>query len=74
MSTRRFVKTNSTALYVVAVVIIIVAFLLLGGGQWMSGMMHNGRSMGTVHLDWVQIFISLAIGFVLGLLASRRKW
>ena len=74
MSTRRFVKTNSTALYVVAVVVIIVAFLLLGGSQWMTGMMHNGRSMGTVQLNWVQILISLAIGFVLGLLAARRKW
>jgi hypothetical protein len=74
MSTRRFLKSNNTALYVVAVVVVIVAFLLLGGSQWMSGMMHNGRSMGTVHLNWVQILISLAIGFVLGLLASRRKW
>lgn len=74
MSSSRFVRINSTALYVVAVVVIIVAFLLLGGGQWMTGMMHNGRSMGTVHLNWVQILISLAIGFVLGLLAARRKW
>ncbi len=74
MSTSRFVKSNSTALYLVAVVVIIVAFLLLGGGQWMTGMMHNGRSMSTVHLNWVQILISLAIGFVLGLLASKRKW
>ena len=74
MSTRRFVKMNSTALYIVAVVVIIVAFLLLGGSQWMTGMMHHGRSMGTVQLNWVQILISLAIGFVLGLLAARRKW
>lgn len=74
MSTSRFVKTNSTALYVVAVVVIIVAFLLLGGNQWMTGMMHNGRSMRSVQLNWVQIIISLAIGFVLGLLAARRKW
>ena len=74
MSTRRFVTPNRTVLYVIAIVIIIVAFLLLGGGPWMTGMMHRGRAMGTMHLNWVQILISLAIGFVLGLLASRRKW
>jgi hypothetical protein len=74
MSTRRFVTTNRTALYIIAVVVIIVAFLLLGGGPWMTGMMHRGRSMGTVHLNWVQILISLCLGFLLGLLASRRKW
>jgi hypothetical protein len=74
MSTRRFVTSNRTALYIIAVVVIIVAFLLLGGGPWMTGMMHRGRSMGTVHLNWVQILISLGLGFLLGLLASRRKW
>jgi hypothetical protein len=74
MSTRRFVTANRTVLYIIAIAVIIVAFMLLGGGPWMTGMMHRGRSMGTVQLNWVQILISLGIGFLLGLLASRRKW
>jgi membrane associated rhomboid family serine protease len=74
MNSRRFVTSNRTALYLIAVVVIIVAFLLLGGGTWMTGMMHGGRSMGSVHMNWIQIFIGLVIGFLLGLLTSRRKW
>lgn len=74
MSTKRYIKSNRTTLYIIAVVVIIVAFLLLGGGPWMTGMMHRGHSMGTVHLNWVQILISLGLGFLLGVLASRRKW
>jgi hypothetical protein len=74
MSTRRVVTLSSTALYIIAAVIIIVAFLLLGGGAWVSGMAHSGGSMGTIHLNWVQILIGLAIGFILGYLASRRRW
>jgi hypothetical protein len=74
MSTRKFVKSNRTAMYLIAVVVIIVAFLLLGGGPWMSGMIHSGRSMGSVHMNWIQILIGLVIGFLLGLLASGRKW
>ena len=74
MSTRRVVTVNRTALYLIAVVVIIVAFFLLGGGIWMTGMMHRGSSMGTVHLNWVQILISLGLGFVLGLVASKQRW
>jgi hypothetical protein len=74
MRTKRFVTSNRTALYLIAVVVIIVAFLLLGGGPWMTAMIHRGRSMGTIHLNWIQILISLGLGFLLGLLASRRKW
>ena len=71
MSTRR----NTTALYyVIAFVVIIVAFLLLGGGPWVKGMMHGSRSTGMASLNWVQILISLGIGFLLGLLVSKRKW
>jgi H+/Cl- antiporter ClcA len=71
MSTR----SNTTLVYIViAVVIIIVAFLLLGGGPWMKGMMHESGSIGTVHLNWVQILISLVIGFLLGLVVARKKW
>jgi TRAP-type C4-dicarboxylate transport system permease small subunit len=74
MSTRKVVTVNRTALYLIALVIIIGAFLLLGGGSWMTGMMHRGSSMGTIHLNWVQILISLALGFMLGLVASKQRW
>ena len=73
MSAKR-IATNTRVYYVIAIVIIIVVFLLLGGGPWARGMMHGRRSMGMAHLYWGQILISLAIGFVLGLLAGRRKW
>jgi len=66
--------SRKTLTYVIALLVIVVAFLLLGGGAWMTGMMHNGRSMDMNDLKWVQIVISLVIGFVLGLLFSRRKW
>jgi len=73
MNARR-IKTNKAAIYIIALVVIIIAFLLLGGGQWLKGMTHGSRSMGMAHLNWVQILISLGIGFLLGLLAGRRKW
>jgi hypothetical protein len=74
MSTRRFVTSNRTTMYIIAVIVIIVAFLLLGGGPWMTGMVHGGRLMGSVHINWIQIFIGLLIGFLLGLLAAGRRW
>jgi hypothetical protein len=74
MRAKRLFGNNSTAVYIIAIVVIIVAFLLLGGGPWVRGMMHGNGSMSTSHLNWVQILISLVIGFLLGLLAGRRKW
>ena len=74
MSLKRFKTSDTTAIYLIAVVVIIVAFLLLGGGPWMRGMMHEGRSIGMVHWNWGQILISLFLGFLLGILFSRRKW
>jgi hypothetical protein len=74
MSTRKIATINTTALYIIALVVIIGAFLLLGGGAWMRGMMHGGRSMGMVHLNWAQILISLSLGFLLGLLVAKRRW
>jgi H+/Cl- antiporter ClcA len=71
MSTRR----NTTVIYIIiAVVIIIVAFVLLGGGPWIKGMTHGSSSIGTVHLNWVQILISLVLGFLLGLVVGKKKW
>jgi hypothetical protein len=72
MSTGKITITN-TALYIIVAVVILVAFLLLGGGPWVRGMMHGNRPISMSHLNWVQILISLAIGFVAGFLVSRRK-
>lgn len=65
--------SNQTLLYTVAVLVVVVVFLLMGGSHWASGMMHGNRSMNMDNLNWLQILISLAIGFVLGVLYSRRK-
>jgi len=72
MSARRM-TSNNTALFLIAVVVIVVAFLLLGGGPWIKGLTHGSRSIGMAHLNWAQILISLVIGFLLGLVAARRK-
>jgi len=61
--------SNNGLLYVVVILVIVVAFLLLGGGSFMQG----NRSLGLGNLKWLQILISLAIGFGLGLLYSRRR-
>ena len=67
-------KRNKAAVYIIAIVLIIVAFLLLGGGEWMKGMTHGNRSANLTDLKWLQIMISLGIGFLIGLLASKRRW
>jgi len=59
---------------VVAIAIIVIAFLLLGGTSWIKGIGHDGGSMGMTNLHWGQILISLGLGFLLGWIASRRKW
>jgi hypothetical protein len=76
MNARRMKKMNTTAFYVIAAVIIVVAFFLLGGESWIKGMthMHGSRSAGMANLNWVQILVSLGMGFVVGLLVGRKKW
>jgi len=73
MSTRILKRSNSTALYVIAIVVIVVAFLLLGGGSCARGMMNGNGSIGLANLNWTQILISLGLGFLLGLLVSKRR-
>jgi hypothetical protein len=69
--TRRETRT----LYIVgAIAIIVIAFLLLGGTSTIKGIGHGGGSMGLTNLRWGQILISLGLGFLLGWLASRKKW
>jgi hypothetical protein len=73
MSKRRIASINTTAIYLIALGAIIVAFLLLGGGQWLKGLSHGSGSIGVIHLNWLQIIISLGLGFILGLVAGKRK-
>ncbi|HCE57828.1 MAG TPA: hypothetical protein DER09_08420 [Prolixibacteraceae bacterium] len=70
----RIFSSNRTAVYIIAVVVVVVAFLLLGGKNWLAGAMHGGGSLG--NLNWVQILISLVLGFLLGVVVSKRrsKW
>ena len=71
MSTRR----ETTTIYlVVAIAVIVIAFLLLGGGPAIGKLGHGSGSMGMSNLHWGQILISLGLGFLLGWIASRRKW
>lgn len=57
---------NSQVLIIVIVVLVVVVIVLLAGGRdW---------SMRMNHLNWGQILIGLVIGFLIGLLVSRRKW
>ena len=72
--TSKRITTNRTAFFLIALVVIIGAFLLLGGGPWLKGLSHGNRSITMGHLNWIQILISLGLGFILGWVASRRKW
>lgn len=72
MSRRYFRSSNNRNVYIIAIVVIVIAFFLLGGAAWFKGATHGGSSVvGT--LQWGQILIALAIGFVLGLFFSRRR-
>jgi len=67
-------RRETRILYIVgAIAIIVIAFLLLGGTSAIKGIDHGG-SMGITNLRWGQILISLGLGFLLGWLASRRRW
>lgn len=68
-------RRETRILYIVgAIAVIVIAFLLLGGTSGLKGMGHGGGSMAMTNLRWGQILISLGIGFLLGWLASRRRW
>jgi hypothetical protein len=71
MSTRR----ETRIIYiVVAIAVIVIAFLLLGGGSSLRGMGHGNGTMVMSNLRWGQILISLGLGFLLGWIASKRRW
>jgi hypothetical protein len=73
MSAKRVSFSNQTVYVIIAVAVIVVAFFLLGGGPWIKGLSHGHGSIGLNDLKWVQILISLGIGFLLGYLVSRRR-
>lgn len=68
---RRRIVSNKNAVYIIAVLVIIVAFLLLGGVKWMTGALNGGGALS--NLNWVQILIGLILGFLLGVVVSKRK-
>ncbi len=74
MSTQKIIKSNSTLTYVIALAAIIVAFMLLGGGPWIKEMMHGSLSINMANWKWAQILISIGIGFLLGIVFTKRRW
>jgi len=66
--------STTTLYYVIAFAVIVIAFLLLGGTTWVKGISHGGGSMGMASLHWGQILIGMGLGFLIGWIASRRKW
>jgi hypothetical protein len=70
----RFRSRNTNTILIIVILVAVVAFFLLDGGTWIKGMGHGSRSAGMANLQWTQILISLGIGFLLGVLVSRRKW
>jgi hypothetical protein len=74
MSYRKIATSNTTLLYFIALIVVIAAFFLLGGGLWLKGMNLGARSMGMSNWNWAEILISGGIGFILGLVVSRRRW
>jgi hypothetical protein len=71
MTTR---KETVTIYYVVAIAVIVIAFLMLGGGPWLRSLGHGTGSMRMATLHWGQILIGMVLGFLVGWIASRRKW
>jgi hypothetical protein len=66
------VSSNRTAYFVIAILVIVIAFLL-GTGPWLKDLLHVHGSMGMANIHWTQIFIGAGIGFILGLIVSKRR-
>jgi hypothetical protein len=72
MTTKK-VATNG-AIYLLIALLVIVVLMLSGAIPWIKGMMHNSTSVNMASWNWLQIFIGLVVGFLLGIMAGRRKW
>jgi hypothetical protein len=69
MNTRKIAMTITKTLCFIAIVVLMAAC------DNDFGTMHLNRSMNMDHLNWIPILISLGIGFILGMLFSkRRRW
>ena len=69
----RIISTNRTVYYIIALLVIVIAFLLLGGGPWIKGLTHAHGSYAMANLRWAQILIGAVIGFLAGIMFSRRR-
>lgn len=71
MNTRKNVLTITKTFCFIAVI-----FLMTACDNGFGSMHMNNRALGMDNLNWMPILIALAIGFVLGILFSRRrrKW
>ena len=69
----RIISTNKTVYYIIALLVIVIAFLLLGGGPWIKGLAHAQGSNSMANLRWAQILIGAVIGFLIGIMVSKRR-
>jgi choline-glycine betaine transporter len=69
----RKIKSNNLIIYIIAIIAIVVLVIWLGNNRSLNGMMHGNHGLVVSSLNWVHIIVSLAIGFVLGVLFSRRR-
>lgn len=69
MSIKRIAMTITQTLCFIAIVVLMAAC------DNDFGMMRINRSMNMDHLNWIPILVSFGIGFILGMLFSkRRRW
>jgi 1,4-dihydroxy-2-naphthoate octaprenyltransferase len=69
----KVIPTNRLAYFIIACLIIVIAFLLLGGGPWIKGLAYAHGSTDLANLHWGQILIGTVVGFLTGLIVSRKK-
>ncbi|MDO8896205.1 MAG: hypothetical protein Q7V19_01045 [Bacteroidales bacterium] len=74
MSIGLFRSSNKSIGYLVSILVIVIAFFLLEGDTWLKEAIQRGSvNIGTLH--WAQIIIALIVGFILGLVFTRRgRW
>jgi len=60
---------KQTIVYLITIAIIVIIIILLG-----EGMIQNENSSILGGLNWPHIFISAAVGFVIGLLVAKKEW
>jgi H+/Cl- antiporter ClcA len=66
--------TRSSIQYLIAFVVIILAFMLLGGSQWFNNFAQGSRLNVVAGWNWAEILISLCLGFLLGVVVTKKNW